>query len=111
MKNTPFNNLLFQLIPVVTNLQYFLKKEFVTENFYKHFFASMVILFLGIRIFDLRGLPLPFILFLGYLGGYIINFSREWYLAKFKGTPFSSTDIIFGGYGGLVGTLIYILLQ
>jgi len=111
MKNTPFNNLLLQLTPVITNLNFFFKKEFITENFYKHFLLSILILFTGIRVFDLKGLPTAFILCVGYLAGYAINFTREWYLAKFKGNPFSFSDVIFGGYGGLIGTLIYIILQ
>jgi hypothetical protein len=111
MKNTPFNNLLKLLLFSITTARHFLTKDFLNENYYKHFFASIVIAFLVQFSLDFSGVVIWFQLFVGYLIGYGVNFSREWYYSKYKKAPFSFQDIIFGGYGGIIGSLILILTR
>lgn len=106
MKDIPFNNLLKLLLFSVTTIKHFFTRDFLNENYYKHFFASIFLVFTLNRVFNFSGTPLLFELFVGYLIGYGINFAREWYYAKFKEAKFSWEDIIFGGYGGIVGALI-----
>lgn len=107
MKDTPFNNMLKLLIFAVTTVRHFFTKDFLNENYYKHFFISIGTVYVINRLIDLTDTPLWFELFVGYLIGYMINFTREWYYAKkSKEIKFSFEDIVFGGYGGIVGALI-----
>lgn len=106
MKDTPFNNMLKSLLFAVTTARHFFTRDFLNENYYKHFFLSIGIVYIINRLIDLTDTPIWFELFVGYLIGYGINFAREWYYAKFKEAKFSWEDIIFGGHGGIVGALI-----
>jgi uncharacterized membrane protein len=106
MKDTPFNNMLKLLFFAVTTVKYFFKKEFIKENYYKHFFLSIGIVYVINRLIDLTDTNLWFELIVGYGIGYGINFAREWFYAEFKEAKFSCEDVVFGGYGGLIGALI-----
>jgi hypothetical protein len=51
-----------------------------------------------------------FQLFVGGFGAYAVNFAREWYYGIRYKAPWSSIDLNFGSYGGILGALIYILI-
>lgn len=111
---SPFQSLLKNLLPVITNIRYFFTKDFIKENYYKHFLYSLGIIFpiihLLIEYCYLGTTPVGFILFIGYLIMYTLNFLREWYYGKKYKTKWSFKDIIFGGYGGIIGTILYLII-
>jgi hypothetical protein len=97
----------------VSSLKYFFTKDFITENYYKHFLYSLVLTFFSIWFLlqhaHLADTGMPFQLFIGGFGAYAVNFVREWYYAKFKGAPWSFIDLNFGSYGGIIGALLAVL--
>ena len=108
------SGLLKFLLPGITSVQYFFTKDFIKERYYLHLLVSLVLTFISMRLlflyFSLGDTPTAFIIFIGWFGAYLVNWVREWYYAKYHEAPFSFTDIIFGGYGGILGSIIYILM-
>lgn len=99
------------IVKYITDLKYFCKQDFFLENYYKHLIYSMVISYLGALFFSDTQTDKFLMLFLGGFILYGINYIREWLNAKILLAPFSWTDINFGSYGGIVGVIIYILLN
>lgn len=95
--------------------KYFLKKEFITELYYKHFLYSMVLALLPLYIltnyFHLGTTPFLFQCFIGGFCCFIVNGIREAIkenqAKKIKHIyPFDWIDIYFGSYGGIIATVI-----
>lgn len=105
-----------------TTSKYFFTEDFKTKNYYKHFLYSIginTLLILSLFfITNLAGTGIFFQLFLGGFLAYSYNFVREWWIASRYvdkdglGDPklFSFEDIIFGSYGGIVGSVIAIVI-
>lgn len=91
-------------------------KDFFKERRDLHFVLSFAIILLFLVIGDLvkelqlDQLPFWFIMILGWFGAYFANFVREHYYAR-KGAKWDWFDIYAGCYGGLVGAIVYIILN
>lgn len=102
------------IIKYVTDVKYAFTPDFIKQNYYKHLLYSLVLTF-GAMAFlmnyaHLADTGAAFQLFVGGFGAYAVNFAREWYYGiKYK-APWSSIDLNFGSYGGILGALIYILI-
>lgn len=109
-EKSQIKNILSGIVKLVTDLQYFFHKDFIKENYYKHFGVSLPIAFLGmvlgILYFDLDDVGLFFQLFMGWFALFAVNGIREAILHYKFGAPFSWTDVRFGGYGGIVGAYL-----
>lgn len=108
-------------IPVVkgilnyfVSLKFLFSKDFIKENYYKHFGYSVLISFfliLFLREFCyLNTTPLLFNLFIGGFTLFIINGVRESKLEDKYGAPFSWNDIFFGAHGGVLGAYLCTLI-
>lgn len=88
-------------------------KDFITQNYYKHLLYSLVLTFFSMWLLllhaDLANTGMPFQLFVGGFGAYIVNWLRERHYAKKYNAPFDYTDINFGSYGGILGALLAVL--
>ena len=97
----------------VTDIKYFFSKDFKTENYYKHFFYSLVLSFgmvlLFLKFFHLSETAIWFQLFIGGFGAYFVNWVREEILREKFDAIFSWTDVNMGSYGGIVGAALSIL--
>jgi hypothetical protein len=89
-------------------------KNFFKERYYLHFFISLLYTFLSIRVMCvhmyLEDTPVWFKIFIGWIGAYVINLVREGFLEDQGRAKFDWCDVHAGGYGGIVGTIIYILI-
>jgi hypothetical protein len=110
----PVVKVLKMILEYITNVQYFFKKEFITERYWKHFTYSLVFLFFITWLFhlyvDLADTGLFFKLFISGFLAFLGNFWREVYLKDKGVSKFSWGDVHFGSYGGIVGALIFSLL-
>ena len=91
-------------------------KDFFKERRYLHFICSIVITFLSLlfayRYMYIEDLPILFIVFLGWYEAYAVNWAREWYYnykSKYE-TSFDYLDIYAGAYGGIVASIIYLII-
>lgn len=89
--------------------------DFKKERWNLHFGYSSVISFFTMWFMNafmyLNDTPLLFNLFVGWFSLFGINFVREWIMGiKYK-APFDMRDVRMGAYGGLVGALIFKILQ
>ena len=91
-------------------------KDFFKERRYLHFICSIVITFLFLlfayKYMHLGDLPILFIVFLGWFQSYTMNWSREWYYnykSKYE-IPFDYLDIYAGAYGGIIASIIYLII-
>jgi len=105
-EKSPLENLLRGILKFVTDLQYIFHKDFIKENYYKHFGYSLPLTFvcicIGLWLFDLQDTgALPTIL--GGFGAFAFNGIRESILEEEYDAPFSWTDINIGGRGGTLG--------
>jgi hypothetical protein len=99
----------------VLNTKFLFSPKFISENYYKHFGYSLVLTFFTIWfLFSFAYLGDTgyfFPVFVGGFGAFGVNWVREWYYAKFKGAPWDDVDVHMGSYGGIVGTIIFLLLK
>lgn len=98
----------------ITDLQFFFKKQFILNNYHKHFFISLALtipsMFILDTLFNLKDTGIFFHLFVGGFGGYFVNGVREWFYGRKYNAPWDQTDIHMGSYGGVIGALIYLFL-
>lgn len=98
----------------ITDVQHFFGKQFVLNNYHKHFFISLALtipsMFILDRLFDLQDTGTFFHLFVGGFGGYFVNGVKEWFYSRKYNAPWDQTDIHMGSYGGVIGALIYLFL-
>lgn len=89
-------------------------KNFIKENYYLHFFISIIISFIVIRFMCvnmyLADTPIWFHILCGWAIGYVSNVVREGYLEDKGKAKFDWNDVHAGAYGGIVGSIIYILI-
>lgn len=105
-------------IKFFTDMQYFTKSEFKTENYNKHFFYSLALTMLCVFVLDivleLKDASIFGQMYIGFFGARVVNWIREVYLEnKYKSNPkakLSWTDINFGTYGGIIGALLVALI-
>ena len=101
------------IVRYVTNTKKIFTPDFIKENYYKHVLYSAVLTFFAIWfLFDfahLRDTGTLFPIFIGGFGAYAVNFAREWYYGKFHGAPWDGVDLDMGSYGGIVGTILFLL--
>jgi hypothetical protein len=89
--------------------------EFKKRSYDKHLYYSAVLTFavmwLLFRFTDIAttGFILPIVL--GGLGAYGVNFMREWYRAIEKKIEPDITDANMGSYGGVIGTVIFLIVN
>jgi hypothetical protein len=58
----------------------------------------------------LGDLPILFIVFLGWFVSYAINWLREGYYQEFHEAPFDYLDVYAGAYGGIIASIIYLII-
>lgn len=117
MKTHSFFKLLNILKAPFVNFFNIFNKDFYKERRDLHFAFSFAIVLLFLVIGDIvkelqiDQLPFWFILLLGWILAYGINFVREWYYGKFHGAPWDNTDLDMGSYGGILGASLFLILQ
>ena len=94
----------------ITGFRYFFHKDFIKENYYKHFLYSILIGFLLLSplclLESFRETQLIFKTILGGILLYAINWIREDNKRiKYK-APFSQLDVNFGSYGGIISAIL-----
>lgn len=98
----------------LTDTTKFFTKDFITQQYHKHFLYSLVLTFFSVWFLllnaDLADTGIFFQLFVGGFGAWVVNFLRERYYTKKYNAPFDFTDINFGSYGGIIGALLAVLL-
>jgi hypothetical protein len=97
----------------VLNTKFFLSPDFVKKRYHKHFGYSLVLTFFAIwflfKFAYLGDTGYFFQIFVGGFGAFAVNWVREWYYAKFHQAPWDDVDIHMGSYGGIVGTILFLL--
>jgi len=97
----------------ILDTKYIFSPKFISENYHKHFLYSLVLTFFSIWfLFSFAYLGDTgyfFPVFIGGFGAYIVNWSREWYYSKFHKAPWDTIDIHMGSYGGVVGSILFML--
>lgn len=102
------------IIKFFTDMKFFFTKDFVKQNYHKHFLYSLVLtipcILLMLKFMHLADTPILFQVFVGGFGAKAVNWVREWfYGVKYK-APWSEEDINFGTYGGIIGASIAVVL-
>jgi hypothetical protein len=97
----------------VLNTKFFFSPDFVKKRYHKHFGYSLVLTFFTIWfLFSFAYLGdtgILFPIFVGGFGAFAVNWVREWYYGiKYK-APWDDVDIHMGSYGGIVGTILFLL--
>ena len=121
MKKTPvYKDVLNGIIYYFTSVKFFFKKEFITQLYWKHFTYSLglalIPMFILINYFHLGDTPILFQWFVGALSCWVVNWVRE-NIKEAKAIkegwvyPYDFLDIIYGSYGGIIATLIIILIM
>lgn len=87
--------------------------DFIKQNYHKHLGYSAVLTFFAIwflfQFAHLQDTGILFQLFIGGFGAYAVNWLREGYYEDKYNAPFDQTDVNMGSYGGIVGTIIFLL--
>ena len=102
------------IVKFFTDMKFFFTKDFIKENYCKHFLYSLVLtipsIWFAYEYMYLKDTGIGFTIFLGGFGARAVNFCKEWYHGiKYK-APWSWEDINFGTYGGIIGAIIAILI-
>ena len=97
----------------VLNTKFFFSPDFVKKRYHKHFGYSLVLTFFSIwflfKFAYLGDTGYFFPIFIGGFGAFAVNWVREWYYGiKYK-APWDDVDIHMGSYGGIVGTILFLL--
>lgn len=95
----------------LTTSKYFFHKDFIKERYYLHFFttpfAQAPITFVIYNYTNITETNIFFQIFINCLIGFFGNLFREIYLTDDeKGVKYSSEDVNFGAYSGIITTLI-----
>jgi hypothetical protein len=97
-------------IKFFSDMKFFFSKDFINENYYKHFGYSLVLtipcLWIMLNYMHLADTPFAFHIFVCGFGARGVNFLKEWFHGKKYGAPWSWEDINFGTYGGLLAPVI-----
>ena len=111
-----FISLLKTMLTFFTSFKTIFFKDFVKERRHLHFSLSILMVF-SCFIFAhyfmyFSGGPIWVYLILGWFNGYSVNWLREaYYNYKSKDEiKFDYLDVYAGAYGGIVASIIYILL-
>ena len=116
MKRHSFYKLIDILKDPFVKINKVFDKDFFKSRRDLHFLVFYLIiyslLFFGskIEILQLDQLPSLVLLIFSWFFSYFINFVREHYYAR-KGADWDSFDVYAGCYGGLVGAIVYIILN
>ena len=99
------------IIQYFTDIKYFFKSEFKTENYYKHFYYTLALMLpitaILLLVFDLNNTPILYQMFISGFIGFGGNWIREnKKMSVEKGIPFSIEDVHFGSYAGVLSPLI-----
>ena len=98
------------VLKLFTTVKYFFHKDFIKENYYKHFGLTICIIFLLFIplsfLESFRETQIVFKILFGGILGCAINWWREDTLQAKYNAPFSEEDVIFGTYGGILGGAI-----
>jgi hypothetical protein len=115
----------FTIFPIIkkniTNYILDIKKiftpDFIKQNYHKHVGYSLVLTFFAIWFLfafaHLGDTGNFFPIFVGGFGAYAVNWLREaYYNYKSKDEiKFDQTDINMGSYGGIIGAILFLILQ
>lgn len=98
------------IIKFFSDMKFFFTKDFIKQNYYKHFLYSLVLTIPSIwfmyEYMHLKDTGIGFTIFVSAFGAKAVNWVREWYYGiKYK-APWSDEDINFGTYGGIIGGII-----
>jgi hypothetical protein len=89
-------------------------KNFFKERYYLHIFVTLPIVLAVIRLgflyFHFADFNICILILVGWIIGYTINLIREGLLEYLGKAKFDWCDVHAGGYSGIIGTIIYILL-
>ena len=98
------------VIAYFTDIKFIKTHEFITRAYDKHLLWSFALtipcMLLLIFFFDLDDVGVPFQLFVGGFGAYVVNWVREWVRGKLYGIEWDQVDIHMGSYGGILGAAI-----
>jgi hypothetical protein len=114
MKVTIWPMLRNGIVKFFSDMKFFFTGDFIKQNYYKHFLYSLIlaipIVWFAFEYMELKDTGIGFTIFLGGFITRTINWLREWYYGSFHEAPWSNEDINFGTYGGIIGTIITILI-
>lgn len=86
-------------------------KNFFKQNYDRHILYTFVIFFFALFRMNLKDCEWFGVLFISTLFAIILNFAREGYYEKFHEAPFDIKDILYGGLGGLLAGIMYIIFR
>jgi hypothetical protein len=102
------------IIKFFSDMKFFFTKDFIKQNYYKHFLYSLVLTIPSIwfmyEYMHLKDTGIGFTIFVAGFGAKAVNFLREWYYGIRYKAPWSDEDINFGTYGGIIGGIIATLI-
>lgn len=91
-------------------------KDFFKERRYLHFSLSIVIVLASFifayHFMNFDGGPFWVYILMGWFQGYTMNWAREWYYnykSKYE-IPFDYLDIYAGAYGGIIASILYLII-
>lgn len=95
----------------ITSIPKVFGKNFFKERYYLHFFLTILLTLLPLRIMFLYmylgDTPLWFHITCGWVIGYVGNIIREGYLEDRGRAKFDWCDVHAGGYAGIVSAILY----
>lgn len=86
-------------------------KNFIKNNYDRHVLYTFIIFFFSLFRMDLKNAEWFGVLFISILFAFILNLGREMYYEKFHEAPFDIYDAIYGGLGGAIAGIMFILFQ
>jgi hypothetical protein len=86
-------------------------KNFFKQNYDRHLIYTFVILFFALFRMNFKDAEWFGVLFISTLFAFILNLGREMYYEKFHEAPFDIYDAIYGGIGGALAGIMFILFQ
>jgi hypothetical protein len=99
----------------ITAIPKVFSKNFFKNRYHLHFFISLLFTFLSIRLMclhmHLEDTPTWFKILIGWGGAYVVNAIREGFLEDRGKAKFDWCDVHAGAYGGIIGTILYIIIN
>lgn len=86
-------------------------KKFIKNNYDRHIIYTFIIFFFSLFRMDLKDCEWFGVLFISTLFAFILNLGREMYYEKFHEAPFDIYDAVFGGVGGLLAGIMFIVFR